>query len=691
MPTAPPAPPRRSLRRRRGWWMAGGVIAAVWAFVAFVAVITPGNPNPYLRPLAAGVSLLALGAPALRTGRFGRSRWADATLLLAAVLAASAAALEVLPPTGGLHRGALLAHLVAGLAVLLPLHWYLFAHLSEAIRRRPVALVRGGVVALVVVLGCAWTGALLLFVQAREMQPLEGPHRWLGWALVLVVAAHAVAGRAVLTRRGEHAPIGRRFALLLGGGVALVVCLLAFSRGPDVGPWVEPAGPFGATDLSEARTEHGGLLSDGPWTWSPATCSSPGGYCHVDTVQQWARSTHAQSNNPAFQLALQRFSQDRPGKERYCQSCHAPRRALSDAPGLPRAEVAARRGWPLGRPTADPAAPDGPPFGFEYADSVGCVVCHRARPRSEVEGAASYVLSATPPEAVHTGAVPFFNFPMVLAELDEHRDAFFDASLSDETGCATCHRHTVPDAVHPAIPGLLAADKVGPWREYDGEDSCQDCHMPRVFGPVDPTWTRSHAFPSGNTGVAAVQGSPARVAEQEAFLADRLSLRAACKGPELLVDRARLRCTIEVTNDDVGHRWPGGPQDLVEAWVAADVLDADGSLLVSRGVLGPGRQVLDALVDWRHRMFDAEGAPLYAHEFWRAGRVDGRAGVAPGATDRVETIVDLPPELADRAATVSLRLQQRRYNADFAALAFGPDAELPITTLATADVALGGP
>ena len=670
--------------------LAGGVIAAVWGFVGFVAVITPGNPNPYLRPLAAGVTLLALGAPFLRTGRFGRSRAADATLLLAALLTASAGGLELLPPTGPLHRGVLLTHLVAGLAVLLPLHWYLIAHLSEAIRRRPVALVRGGVAALIVVLGCAWTGALLLLVQAREMQPLEAPHRALGWLLVAVVAAHALAGRRVLTRRGEHSPVGRRFAALLVLGTLGFGGVLMVSRGADPMLWLAPAGPIGATDLSAARTAHGGLLADGPWTWSPATCSSPGGYCHVDTVQQWARTTHAQSNNPAFQLALRRFSEDRPGKERYCQSCHAPRRALSDAPGASRADVAAERGWRIGTPVADPASPQGPPFGFEYADSVGCVVCHRARPRPGVEGTASYVLAPTPAEAVHTAAVPFFNFPMVLAELESHRDAFFDPSLSDETGCATCHRHTVPDAVHPAILGLQAADKVQPWRDYDGEDRCQDCHMPKVFGPIDPTWTRSHAFPSGNTGVAAVQGSPGRVAEQEAFLADRLTLEASCDDAEPLEDRVRLPCTVVVTNVDVGHRWPGGPQDLVEAWVAADVLDADGAVLVSRGVLGPGRQVIDALVDWRHRIFDEDGAPLYAHQFWRAARVDGRAGIVRGASDRAAAIIDLPPELADRAASIAFRLQQRRYNADFAALAFGPGVELPVTVLAEANVVVGG-
>lgn len=689
MSTPPPELPRSKQRRQRGWTLALAVLVAVWAFRGFIELITPGNPNPYLTPLALGATLLALGAPLLRTGRFGRSRTADVSLVLASPLVLSAGLIEVLPPVGGLHRGALLAHLVVGLAVLLPLHWYLFAHLSEAIRRRPVALVRGGVAALAITLGCAWTGALLLFVQAKQMAILELPHRVLGWVLVLAVAAHVVPGRRVLTQRGEHAPVRRRFASLAGlGALPVLAALAAFADAPA--PWTEPAGAIEGAGLTNASTAHGELLADGPWTWSPATCSSPGGYCHVDTVQQWARTTHAQSNNPAYQLALREFRADRPGKERYCQGCHEPRRALSDAPPGPRSAQAEAHGWTLGNPTSDPAKPEGPPFGFEYADGVGCLVCHGARPRSDVEGTGSYVLSPAPGEVVHTGDIPFFNFPMVLAELAEHRDAFFDPSLSDETGCATCHRHRVPDAVHPAIPGLDIADKVEPWRAYGGEDRCQDCHMPRVYGPVDPTWTRSHAFPSGNTGVAAVQRNPARVAEQEAFLKDRLTLAVSCGQPTPAGDRAQIPCRVAVTNEGVGHRWPAGPPDLVDAWVAADVLDGTGAVLISRGVLGPGHQVIEAIVDWRKRMTDDQGQPLYAHQFWKAASIEGRDGIGPGATDRVDVVLELPPELAGRASTVAFRLLQRRYHADFAALAFGPDVELPVTELAAATATVGG-
>lgn len=657
-------------RRRRGWLLAAGVIGLVWVFRGIVAVVAPDNPNPYLNPLAVGVTAIAALAPLLRTARFGASRLTDATALLGVVLVGSAALIELLPATGGAHRGALLAHLVAGLLILLPLHLMLVTHLGEAVRRKPVALVRGGAAALAVVLGCAWSGAILLLVQAKQMSPLEQPHRATGWLLVLAAALHVRAGRAVLIKREDAPRVARRAWTVAALGLAILVAAVATGeRGPA--PWEAAAGPMrpGQTLRSNALTTTGTLLADGPENWSPATCSSPGGYCHVDNVTQWARSTHARSANPAFEAVLELFEADRPGKSSYCFSCHAPRRALTDAVPIERAP------WPRGTPTADPSRPDGPPHGFERADDVGCAVCHRATPRDDVEGTASYRLAPLPAEVVRTGAIPFFNFPMVLAELDAHRDALLDASHADETGCATCHLHVVPDAIHPVVPGLLAADKVGPWRAWEaGEERCQDCHMPRVYGPIDPTWTRSHAFPSGNTGGPWLRGDRERIAEVEAFLEDRLVLGGGCSGGG---------CRVEVRNEGVGHGWPAGPGDLVQSWLHLVAQGADGRVVLERGGLVDGL-VIEPLADWRLRLFDADGAPLDRHEFWDAARVEGRERIAPGTAQVIE--FELPPD----AVSATITLEQRRYTAAFVRELL-PDAPglPPVTQLARLDIERG--
>jgi hypothetical protein len=695
----PPGSVLSSQRRRRRWILAGSVIGAVWLLRLFISIITPDNPNPYITPLAVMTTLVAFLAPLVQTGRFGRSRMADATLILGSILFASAAALQLIPPVGDAHRVVLVTHLVAGVVVLIPVHLYLIGHLGDAFRRRPLHLIRSGIAGLLILLGCVWSGALMTFLQARELSVLAVPHQVTGWCLLLLCLLHIPAGRAILAQREALPSARRRFLVegILPGFLLIIITAGIGLRGDKAGPWEVGEGEVKPDhfDLTDARSSHGELLSNSGWNWEPTTCSSSGGYCHIDNITQWKRSAHARSVNPAYIAVLERFEETRPGSSTYCAGCHSPRTALTGGPPAQSAIAAPHppslsvgvdgtfvSDGATGQATTIPPVPSG-----QLGDGVSCQVCHRSRPgEGGVTKNASYVISPVPADFVRTAAIPFFNFPMILADLDVHRGYFDKRDVQKGTdACASCHVHHLPSAVHPQRIGAVVADQLTSFKESRASaegTSCVDCHMPKIYGPLDPTWTRSHAFPSGNTGLPWLLKLPERVEENQSFLADdkvRLSLQ--CDRSEGEVNDY-VSCGVQIENVGVGHHFPAGPRDLIEVWVELTAT-ADGDVVASRGALDLGGQVQDPLLTFRQTLFDANGEALRLHEFWLAQRSEGLDPLGPESlltSERVLIPTALPVE-------VNARLRHRRYNADFIRAAFGLDHPLaPITDVASANM-----
>lgn len=666
----------------RAWAICLGVVAFAWGLRAFISVITPGNPNPYITPLAGVTTLLVLGFLAVRTARFGRSRLADTTVVLGSLLLVSGAALQLGPRGGDLRRAMMLAHMLVGLAAILPAHLYLLAHTAETLRRRPVVLLPSGLAALGLLLLCAWTGTIIVVLQAREMEPLVPLHRWGGWLLLGALLLHARRGVALIRARSSELGSARRLAwltagpaaALLGGGALCGVLL------PDRGAFEEPAGPLepALLTITAARTSHGELMDPGPENWAPATCSSPTGYCHIDNVAQWQRSAHGRATHPVYDAVVRRFEADAPGQGAHCAGCHDPAAVLA------------------------PPRPDRPP----EERGVGCIACHSAVPGGIPRGNASYVITPYSADFVRTAALPAISFPMILADLDRHRAEFADPAVGSTPLCAACHVVRIPEALHSTMPGQVLVDVVTPWEESrfagDGPEarSCIDCHMPRIYGPIDPTITRSHVFLSGNTGVPWLLGDAEHLAENQAFLRSGfVTLDARCGpleaaagidgSPSATSDPSLRRwpCTLRVENTGSAHDFPSALRHIAQIWIEARILDAQGEVLWSAGVPSEDGSVADAPLDFLKELRDAEGRPLHGGEFWRAASVSGPAGIPPGGALVVPMSVDLDPEAAP--SKLVARLLHRRWNAAFVREILGPDSPpAPLTELARAEVEL---
>ena len=294
-------------------------------------------------------------------------------------------------------------------------------------------------------------------------------------------------------------------------------------------------------------------------------------------------------------------------------------------------------------------------------------------------------MSPVPSDVVRTSFVPFLNFPMILADLDIHRERLLgENSLHGIEGCTVCHVHRIPDEVHPGIEGLVVADHKSPFEASQfAEDGgqCVDCHMPPIYGPLDPTWTRSHAFPSGNTGVAWLLNLPERVSEAQEFLStDKIALTIDC-ARRAEAEEEEVLCTTTVRNDGVGHHFPAGPRDLVEVWIEIIARSDDGTI-ATLGSLDPSGRVEGSPMNFRQILYDEHDQRLDLHEFWLATRQEGLQPIGPG--EEAATQVKLP--VTGSRIEITANLKHRRYNPEFVRAAFGPDHELaPITILATAE------
>ena len=397
-------------------------------------------------------------------------------------------------------------------------------------------------------------------------------------AVMLVgVALAALAGSAC--RSGDASS---------GAAAATAATAAATPKRPPVAPGTYVAslpsvpGPF-APSLAQI---HGGGTVDGNTLGDIDTCAS----CHPDVTSQWQSGIHsfASFGNPIYRTNVE-LARKLLGNEnsQHCGGCHD---APLEVDGAMRAAIAAD----------DLRAHTG----------VACRVCHAVR-STTTDGNGSYVLAAG------DLFTPNVDDP---ASVQKHRDAVTVKPLGDEL-CVACHRGFLsPDVDVPVH--LAGIDEPTFWRgsAYTGngmaridkvdKQGCIDCHMPEVAAPneeySDDKKVRGHFFPGGHTWMASMRDDPAQLARIRAMLVGAASIDVAGaivprdaggNGPATLggtwhlpADGAPVRpgdalaFDVVVRNRLVGHRFPGGVNDMQDTWIEVEVRDARGKLVASSGL-----------------------------------------------------------------------------------------------------------
>jgi hypothetical protein len=519
-------------------------------------------------------------------------------------------------------QSSLVAHVVVGILILVPVAWFVIWHLHRALAMHNRRAVWTGVVVTFAAFALLFTG-LFLFRRANSVE-----NRWafLSHQLLAIVAP---VGYVVHRWLSHHKPARRSawmgagaVVLVFGGSLAVHVAthpgvpaapkdfVQQFGEGLD--PFKEDFPAYGTAGAdpttaffpANTRSITGGFLRPGLLTnddlatkdlldaeikehgfavnarIGSETCAR----CHADIVEQWAKSAHryASFNNPFYRASVEAIRKEDDGKKRsqWCAGCHDP--AIMMAGNMTKEIV--------------PTIP-------ESQAGLTCLACHLMDSVHGVGGNGNYRIADQAPEpylfaSAKGGIGAEIHDALVKSKPDAHKRDMLKPVFRTSEYCGTCHKVSldVPVNRYRWLRGQ---------NEYDNhQDSgvsknnartfylppeakdCRDCHMPLVpatRGDVSAKngLVRSHLFVGPNTALPYVRGDHETVKAQEDFLKDKklrvdvFAIRrddgSVAEAPDLrdvpLVAGETVEVQVVVRNLGVGHTFPGGTLDSNESWI----------------------------------------------------------------------------------------------------------------------------
>ncbi len=401
--------------------------------------------------------------------------------------------------------------------------------------------------------------------------------------------------------------------------------------------------PPSLTQVTGAAAIDGEAMAAGPATCEP---------CHADAVAQWRTSAHAFASfdNPIYRASVRSFRQATSERtSRFCAGCHDPALLID-------------------------GAMDGPVHADEPRARAGvtCLTCHSIVTATR-DGNGSYTLRT---DAV---VMPIEGDP---ESLRAHRARLAMAPLRSEELCASCHRAFlgVQTGHGHHLPG---ADDYGAWLSsaYAGSEldridvavadggvvatgtkkaTCRDCHMAPVLAPrgdraADRGRLKSHRFLGGHTWLAAMRGDASQLERVRAQLRGAASVDLVAIRDETgtlfapppsapLGAGSRIDLEIVVSNERVGHRFPGGTRDMHDVWIEVVVRDARGDVVASHGA----EHTAEANSGPAHKlhtvMLDEQGKPVLGRRVQAFRAVAYDTTVSPGDSVLVPYTFTVPSD-----------------------------------------------
>lgn len=323
------------------------------------------------------------------------------------------------------------------------------------------------------------------------------------------------------------------------------------------------------------------------------------GACHTEIFHEWGASAHHFSslNNPFYRHVAMATRQEKgTATLKLCAGCHDPIPLLSGE--MDHLDV---RDWPANA-------------------GITCVSCHRIESVHGHNG--GYAMAAPSLDTVALSSRPLLRdlhsaFVKIIPAL--HRGQFKRALYATPEYCGTCHTLVSPKEVN-GVGDLVLQDDYGSWRHgpysghgaasvAGGRQACIDCHMPLVPSK-DPAakggMARSHRFMGGNTALPDLNRDYEQVLATESFLRKH---GPRVRFADLDVSGAEVAVGLAVSNDGVGHAFPGGTSESNEAWLALQVSDVDGKPVFTTGDVGPGGEIEGDPVFLRAVFLDGSGRP----------------------------------------------------------------------------------
>lgn len=602
-----------------------------------------------------------------------------------------------------------IAHLVLGLAIVVPIILFGFFHIRNAWNRPNRRAVRAGYALLTTAVILLVTGILLMRIDGLIVIKDQSVRALLWWV-------HVVAPILVMWLFVLHRLAGRRIRWKVGlgwGAVAAVFAVvMVVLQSQDPRQWNVAGNPDGDQYFfpSLSRTVTGDFISEQVLD-NDEYCLE----CHADIHDSWMHSVHKFSsfNNPAYLASVKEtreFSMERDGNvnaSRFCAGCHDPVPFFS-------------------------GAFNDPDFDMEHASAahagITCTVCHSITHVNSVRGNADYTIE----EPVHypfafsdNTALQWLNQQLVKAKPEFHRKTFLKPLHKEPEFCGTCHKVHLPEELNGykwlrgqnhydafQLSGVSGQGISSFYYPPQAEVNCNECHMPlvpstdfgaQVRGDDSQATVHDHMFPSANTAIPTMVEMPRpleAIAKHQEFLEGvmRVDLFGLKEGggiegelhaplrptvPELKPGETYLLEAI-IRTVKMGHIFTQGTSDSNEVWMDVEVISGDRVLGRSGGYIDEHNEVdpwshfvNSFVIDRDGNRIDRRNAqdiftPLYNHQ------------IPPGAADAVHYSFTVPEDVTE-PVTVTVSLKYRKFDTQF--MRFVEDDpeyvnDLPVTTLA---------
>jgi len=587
------------------------------------------------------------------------------------------------------NQVAVLLHTVIGLLFVAPFAWYQLRHWRLYRERQMTHIKLTGYFAMVAAIALSVSGVVL------SVQALVATRISYGWDLVHVVATfaliaavlphvlmlvyYALRGRAEGARelRLAQRRLGMRTLYVTAALVAFVALgALAYrptrlvNRLPDDYSFVFGADrPFAP---SLARTASGGAY-DARSLAGSAGCGTAG--CHERIYREWQVSAHRYSAMDAGFQKVQSVMGEQNGPEstRYCGGCHDPISLFSGTKNIFTKDLTNLSG---------------------FKEGVSCVACHAIK-QTDVKGNAAYVITQ-PGRYMYeyadtVGAPRLLRDFLIRAYPRYHVTTLQHKLFKSPEFCAACHKQFIDKEINK-VGWVQLQNQFDNWRKsrwnHPGDPTktieCRECHMP-LTGTDDPAngddqdynrtpsdgKHRSHRFLAANQwmpGVLHLPGADEHIRLTEKWLRGEIevpeiadkwrrgaAVPVALRTPETARPGEPITIEAVLTNNKVGHDFPTGPLDIIQAWVEVTVTDQTGRVVFQEGqrdtanFIAPGSFMLKA------EPVDQYGNLIDRHNLWEMVGVRYRRSIFPGFSDKEQFTFSCPASPLTSASDVRIR------------------------------------
>jgi hypothetical protein len=244
--------------------------------------------------------------------------------------------------------------------------------------------------------------------------------------------------------------------------------------------------------------------------------------------------------------------------------------------------------------------------------------------------------------------------------------------------CAACHKQFIDEEVNK-VGWVQLQNQFDNWRKSRWNEpgdptktiECRECHM-RLTDSRDPSSGdeadynrspsdgkhRSHRFLGANQFMPLaleLEGAEEHVALTEKWLQGRIDIPEIADkwrtgpavplelvAPDTIAAGEQVELQAIITNNKVGHDFPTGPLDIIQAWVEIVVTDQAGNVVFESGRRDERHFIAPGTFMFKAEPVDQYGNLIDRHNLWEMVGVRYRRSLFPGRSDRAEFAFSCP-------------------------------------------------